>query len=175
MILIAITGPESSGKTTLAHQLADAFDAPLVHEYAREYLTGLNSPYTQEDVLHIAQKQLLLENSIARTNPEIVICDTDVLVLKIWLAHKYNNVPSWLEEAIVPNRYALHLLLKPDIPYETDPLRENPEKGAYFFQKFKKELEQYNFPYVTIGGDYKTRFEASKKAINRVVNGLSST
>lgn len=171
MIRIAITGPESSGKTTLSEQLATHFEASLVREYARDYLTSLDRPYTQEDVIHIAQQQLLLEKKAAESNPKLIICDTDVLVLKIWFMHKYKGVPEWLEKAIVPNRYALYLLLKPDIPYESDPLRENPEKGWYFFNQFQEELDQYDFPYVIISGDQDTRFNASKKAINNIANG----
>ena len=35
---IAITGPESTGKSTLTEQLANHFNTLWVKEYAREYL-----------------------------------------------------------------------------------------------------------------------------------------
>jgi nicotinamide riboside kinase len=47
---IALTGPESSGKSTLARQLATYFDAPVVPEYARLFLSLLGRPYVEADL-----------------------------------------------------------------------------------------------------------------------------
>lgn len=56
--IITIVGPESSGKTTLARQLADHFGCPWVPEYAREYLEGLGRPYEERDLAIMAERQL---------------------------------------------------------------------------------------------------------------------
>src|SRR5688572_19522645 len=56
--IITIVGPESSGKTTLARELASIFGAPWVPEYAREYLEGLGRPYVENDLNRIAEGQL---------------------------------------------------------------------------------------------------------------------
>ncbi len=56
--VITIVGPESSGKTTLARQLAGYYTCPLVPEYAREYLERLDRPYSEEDLFLIAKGQL---------------------------------------------------------------------------------------------------------------------
>ena len=56
--IITIVGPESSGKTTLARELASFYDAPWVAEYARKYLEGLGRPYEENDLNHIAEGQL---------------------------------------------------------------------------------------------------------------------
>ncbi len=170
MIRIAVTGPESSGKTTLAEALARHYGAVLVGEYARAYLTALDKPYTLEDVEKIAREQLRKEEE---AKGPMVICDTDVLVLKIWFSHKFGLVPEWLSEEINPGRYTHHLLTRPDVPYEPDPLRENPGRGDYFFKLFKQELEKYALPYTIIGGSLSDRLVASKKAIDPLINGLS--
>ena len=57
---ICLTGPESTGKATLAHQLAERFHAPLVPEVARAYL-GERSSYGPDDLLEIARLQLAFE------------------------------------------------------------------------------------------------------------------
>ena len=62
---ITITGPESSGKTTLARQLAEAFDTLWVPEYAREYIDQLNRPYRESDLLEIAKGQVAREDEYA--------------------------------------------------------------------------------------------------------------
>ena len=70
---IVITGPESSGKTTLTKALAKALNTGYTEEYSREYLNS-NSSYRQEDLLKIAQGQLQKEK--ANHNP-IAIHDSE--------------------------------------------------------------------------------------------------
>ena len=53
---IAITGPESTGKSMLAQQLADHYHTLWVPEFARDYLTSLNRPYEEDDILYIARQ-----------------------------------------------------------------------------------------------------------------------
>ena len=56
--VITIVGPESSGKTTLAEQLAGALSSQWVPEFARVYLENLGRPYGFEDLREIAMGQL---------------------------------------------------------------------------------------------------------------------
>ena len=53
---IAVFGPESTGKTTLAGKLAAHFSAPLVAEYAREFWDA-HGVITLEDIPTIAREQ----------------------------------------------------------------------------------------------------------------------
>jgi nicotinamide riboside kinase len=53
---IAIIGPESTGKSTLANQLSNELSFPLVPEFAREYLKNLNREYKYSDLSEIAQR-----------------------------------------------------------------------------------------------------------------------
>ncbi len=168
MIRVAVTGPESSGKTTLASQLARHYDACLVTEYAREYLTELGRDYNKNDLDFISRKQLENESSAVKTGKPVIIFDTDIIVLKIWYEHKFGEVPEWLTSEISTRRYDLHLLTAPDVPYEPDPLRENPGKGQYFFQLFKSELESHGFDYRIINGRPDQRLIKAKKAIDNI-------
>jgi len=68
-IRIAITGPESTGKSTLAAQLARHYNALWVPEYARTHLELLNRPYTANDILLIARRQLQAEEETAAATP----------------------------------------------------------------------------------------------------------
>jgi nicotinamide riboside kinase len=169
---IAITGPESSGKTSLGLELAKYYQAPLVEEFAREYLTQLDHPYTVEDLEFIAHRQLSLELKSWEQKSDLVFFDTDLLVLKIWYEHKFGYVPQWIKETFKEDRYDFHLLLRPDIPYENDPLRENPDKGEYFFSLFKEELTNLDWPHIVIEGAYPERFTKAKKAIDSMIHGL---
>ncbi|PIQ21323.1 MAG: ATPase, partial [Cytophagales bacterium CG18_big_fil_WC_8_21_14_2_50_42_9] len=58
MLKVAITGPESTGKSTLAQQLAAHYNTMWVPEYARTYISELPGRYTAQDVENIARGQL---------------------------------------------------------------------------------------------------------------------
>lgn len=94
MIKVVITGTECSGKTTLAENLAQHYQVPYVPEYAREYLNNLDRPYLQSDLRHIAIGQLELEKKYIAN--DLIICDTSMLVIKVWSQIKYNSVHPWL-------------------------------------------------------------------------------
>ena len=145
---IVITGPESSGKTTLTKAIAKALNTDYTEEYAREYLNS-NTSYKQEDLLLIAQGQLQKEK--ANANP-IAIHDTDLITIKIWSEYKYNQCDPWILEQIEQQKSKdrIYLLCKPDIPWEADPLRENPSNRAELFKIYKKELEYLGYDYFVV-------------------------
>jgi nicotinamide riboside kinase len=48
---IAVTGPESTGKSLLTEQLARHYNTVWVPEFARSYLEKLGRPYDEDDIL----------------------------------------------------------------------------------------------------------------------------
>ena len=60
---IIITGPESSGKTTLCENLSQHFKLSFSKEFARFYLEKNGGNYNQSDLLEIAKGQLLSEKN----------------------------------------------------------------------------------------------------------------
>jgi nicotinamide riboside kinase len=48
--------------------------------------------------------------------------------------------------------YDLYLLCYPDLKWQPDPLRENPENREYLFGQFVKELDLHNFNYRIVKG-----------------------
>ena len=160
---IIITGPESSGKTTLSNDLKKYFNTHLVTEYAREYIDKLNSKYNYEDLLKIAKQQLKNEDNTQLTTP--IICDTDLITIKIWSEYKYTKCDSWILKHIKKqqNESRFYLLCKPDIKWKYDPQRENQFDRKVVFDIYKKELEALNHQYFIIySGD------RLKKAINAI-------
>ena len=89
MLRIGIIGPESTGKSTLANQLAGVLQASVVPEYARDYVEQLSRPYTYDDVVLIAKKQI--EQLSADYPTPIVIFDTELIITKVWFEHKYSS------------------------------------------------------------------------------------
>ena len=165
---IAITGPESTGKSTIAQQLAAHFNTQWIPEFAREYIAALERDYTLSDLENIARGQLELQQQAEAQNPEILFTDTELLVIKIWSENAFGTCPEWILEALQNQQFDLYLLMNIDLPWEPDPQREHPHLRPYFFDLYKAELEQLNFPYKVISGSEEQRFKAALKAIKSV-------
>ena len=165
---IAITGPESTGKSTIAQQLAGHFNTLWVPEFARHYLTDLNQDYTLTDLEKIAKGQLELQQKAETKNPKILFTDTELLVIKIWSENAFGICPAWILEALQNQQFDLYLLMDIDLPWEPDPQREHPHLRAYFFDLYKAELKRLNFPFKVISGSDKERFKAALEALESV-------
>jgi len=161
MLKIIVTGPESSGKTTLCKEMSNQFNIPFTTEYAREYLKNKGVNYNQSDLLEIANGQFISEGGL---NQQLSLQDTDLITIKIWSEYKYGNCDNWILEQIAKqkseNRF--YLLCKPDIPWKADPLRENPTNREELFAIYKEELEKLKHNYVIIEGEERIKNSISK-------------
>ena len=169
MTKVIVTGPESSGKTTLCKQLSEQFKIPFTEEYARKYIDNLDRKYLQEDLVIIAKEQLKNEQ-LTRSNKQLSLHDTDLITLKIWSEYKYGNCNDWITYQIEQQKKEkrFYFLCSPDIPWESDPQRENPINREELFESYKKELIQLGYNYFTIEGG--NRLENSIKKITELIS-----
>ncbi len=157
IIKIAVVGPESTGKSTLSMQLAAHYRTVWVPEYAREYFDKLNRPYKYDDVLAIAEGQLRSEDALAAAANRLIICDTNLIVIQIWLEHKYGRCPEWIGDTIRNRPYAMHLLTDIDMPWIDDPLREHPHLREHLFQRYSETLDSFGIAYRVLSGNQEQR------------------
>lgn len=164
---IVITGPESSGKTTLAQQLATHYATQWVPEYARSYLEQLGRPYHQEDLLAIARGQATAEDRKKLEAVQYLFCDTGLEVIKIWSMVKYGKIDQRLKHLLDNHSYSAYLLCRPDLDWAPDPLRETPklEDRLELFELYEKELHQSRIPWITISGRNETRLQLAVEGI----------
>lgn len=163
MIKIAILGPESTGKSTLAEALAKHFDTKWVPEFAREYIEKLNIPYNFDDVCNIAHKQIEQEIEIEKISSNgFVFFDTDLIITKVWFEYRFKKTPEFVTKWMQSHHFDLYLLCAPDLPWEFDPVREHSDEREFFFEWYKSEIEQIRKPYIIIDGTGNQRL---KKAI----------
>ncbi len=168
---VAVTGPESTGKSFLCSELAAHYNTAFVPEYARAYLDKLGRDYIEDDILEIARGQLDKEQKmaaglLARPIRPLLFCDTEFIVAKIWSLHKYNRCHPWILEQIQENTYDLYLLCDIDLPWEPDPQREHPHLRRYFFDWYLKELQSYGFKYAIIRGHNQERVKNGIEVVN---------
>ncbi|MFM2290214.1 MAG: hypothetical protein RIS29_27 [Bacteroidota bacterium] len=170
MIKIAILGPESTGKTYLAQQLATHFSGQWIPEYAREYVEKLNRSYTYEDVCAIAEQQINTEKSIAKNNENgIVFFDTELIITKVWFEYCYKHIPQNVLTQLNSGFFDFYLLCNYDLPWEADPVREHGDDRAFFFEWYRREIELTAKPYVIISGEGKNRTQNAIKAIDTLL------
>lgn len=166
---IAITGPESTGKTSLTRQLADHYHAVWVPEFARDYLTGLSRQYTYDDILYIARNQFRLNSEARSETSDFVFCDTELIVTCIWCKVKYGKCHSWITEHIRQQEFSLILLTDIDLQWEPDPLREHPGMREYLMQLYIEELEERDLPFRIVNGSHEQRVQNAIKIIEEVL------
>ncbi len=168
--VIVLTGPESTGKTTLARQLAGHYGGQWIPEYARSYVENLTVPYTYADVIHIARHQIEVPEQIINSKMPVVFLDTDLIIIKVWLSVVYGKVPEWLHKAITNRKIDLYLLCRPDIAWVPDPARENPgRKREELFLMYEKEIKKYNFRYGMVSGSGDKRFFNAVNLVDKIL------
>jgi NadR type nicotinamide-nucleotide adenylyltransferase len=152
IIKIAITGPESTGKSQLAELLANHYKTLWVPEFARVYLTKINRPYNYDDIREIAHGQQKSIEAILPLANKVCFLDTELLVTKIWCDVKYNKCHPWIIENLEKQYFDLYLLTDVDLPWEFDPFREHPNKRKFLFDLYKTELDVLGFNYRIVSG-----------------------
>jgi len=164
---IAITGPESTGKSELAKGLAEHFGCSWVPEYSREYLKKIGREYVFDDILAIARGQLMLEEEYYQASAAgYLFCDTELLVCKIWSYERFGKCDPWIQDRLNHHSYDLYLLCNTDIQWEPDPLRENPDDRDRLLEKYKKELDDRSLPYAIINGSGNKRINNAIRIVN---------
>ena len=166
---IAVSGPESTGKSVLAEALAQHYNTVWVPEYSRQYLEELQRDYLYEDIVHIARGQFMLEEELFAQAGQFLFCDTDFLVSKIWSEVKFGRCDPWIEMMYGKHVYDLYLLCKPDLPWEVDPLRENPDDRERLFDMYLQNLQNTNYPFEIIQGVGKERLEHAIRIIDTFI------
>lgn len=160
---IAVTGPESSGKTTLAKSLATHFSGEYIPEYARIFLNETKGAYAFDDIEIIAEKHA--EQLLNRPS-KLQIVDTDFFVLKIWSEVKFGKIAERIVQLVNTPLFDLHILCSPDMPWEYDPFREDPHSRDTLFTLYEDALNQHNVPFICASGPHDARLEKSIAAIH---------
>ena len=194
MLKVVITGPESTGKSTLASALSKHFHTELSHEYARAYLeTKLALEklknnikktflYDESDFysMYLGQKQLEeFTLKTAKDKHNLVIFDTDALTYKIWYAEVFknsdnallNNINFGEETPQIGDIQTLYLLCSPQaIVWQPDPLRENPNDRDRLFDIYEKELITHKKTYFILRGSKNERLTDAINTIESFIN-----
>ena len=162
---IAIIGPESTGKSILAQDLAAYFNTIFVSEFARQYIESLDRPYVEEDLLLMAKEQVLLEEEQTLRANKYLFCDTELTVIDIWSQEKYGKTHPWIMTELHKRSYDLYLLLDIDLEWVYDSQRENPDDRDRLLNLYRESLTKRGLKYHLVQGRGDARIENAIKLV----------
>lgn len=174
---IVLFGPESTGKTTLAKQLAAHFNTEWVPEYMRTYLEEKwevsQQKITKKDLVPIAVGQIKTENEFVKKANNVLFLDTNVLEIKVYSQYYYEGFcPDEILKICNSVTYDFYFLTGIDVPWEADELRDRPNDRIELFRIFENQLLEKKLPYQILEGSIKKRLS---HAIEIITNLLSKT
>lgn len=171
---IVLYGPESTGKTTLARELAHHYNTLWVPEFSRDFLQKKwdmeQKICESKDILSISVGQMKLENEAAKKANKLLFCDTNLLETVVYSQEYFQgSCDPVVHKHALKAHYDLYFLMYIDVPWIPDDLRDRPEQRELMFEKFKKTLDIYKKPYHILKGDFQKRFETAVKITDQLI------
>ncbi len=171
---VVITGPESTGKTTLAEQLARSFRTVWIPEYARGYVNNLGREYEYQDLVHIGERQIEELTNQYKGADQFIFFDTGLIITRVWFLERFQTCPAIIDRAIRTIPVDLYLLCRTDIEWINDLVREHSGLDRErLFKRYQEELIQYGLPYRIIEGTGEGRLHNAIQVLQEEF-GLSS-
>jgi NadR type nicotinamide-nucleotide adenylyltransferase len=169
LVRVCVTGPESTGKTTLARRLSELRGTEWVPEASRRYAERKGGELLASDVAPIAREHLALADAtdaraLAR-HVGLVVLDTDLVSTIIYARHYYGSVPRWIERTERARRSDLYLLCDVDVPWVPDGVRDPPTNRMEMFELFRTALTRRGANIVIIRGDWDARWALARDAV----------
>jgi NadR type nicotinamide-nucleotide adenylyltransferase len=192
---VVIVGAESTGKTTLAGDLAAALRARggafgltrSVAEYGKQLTADLLArarAHTQLDPLGasaldepnlrsehfyaIAAEQNRLEDDAARAGGPVLVCDTDAFATAVWHERQVGRRSEEVES--LARAHSLYLLAHPaDVPFHEDGLRE--AERSWTTRILTERLAATGRRWRCVRGGREARLDAALAAVDELLAG----
>ena len=181
---VVLVGAESTGKTTLAQQLADHFQTVWVPEYGRahweEKVSRLTSSETSpswssDEFIHIAQEQQRREDLAARQSNRILVCDTNAFATGTWYERYFHTRHPLVDAIGQQSKTDLYLLTAPDVPFVQDGYRDGQHIRNWMHDRFAEQLANLNqsnpaVQIVPIQGSYEQRLATAIASVDMMLS-----
>lgn len=178
--VIAIVGAESTGKTTLARDVADALRGDghavaLVSEYLREFCdTHHRTPQINEQA-GIAAEQTRCIADAAQAH-DIVVADTTAVMIAVYSEQVFGDRSLYAVAEAAQRGYALTLLTALDLPWQADGLqRDGPHVREPVNALVRASLARAAVPYSVVSGSGAARLASALAAVRHAMRPAVET
>ena len=167
---ICLMGAECTGKTTLAKALAQHFSGLWVSEHLRAFCDQHGRTPSQLEQRQVMWTQFEQEEQVvaqaAQAGCAYVFCDTTPLLTAIYSAHYFADASHLDSAHALHGRYALSLVLQPDLPWQPDGLQRDGEATRQAIHtQVLHELQAKRYPHVQVSGLAADRLQAGILAV----------
>ena len=170
-VRICLIGAECTGKTTLAQALALHFGGLWVPEQLRAFCDLHGRTPRMEEQASIMRAQFEQEEQVAaqalQTGCGYVFCDSPPLLTAVYSDYYFSD-PSLFDCArALHARYALTLVLAPDLPWQPDGLqRASAVVRAAVHSRVQQALQAMHMPQIEVSGLHEARLQAAIDAVD---------
>jgi NadR type nicotinamide-nucleotide adenylyltransferase len=169
VVRVVLTGSESTGKSTLAADLARHYDAVLVPEFVRTFAEQKGAPIDFSDHGAIARGQMALEDAAIVRAERLIVQDTDLLSTVVYCRHYFGRCPAWIEETAIARRPDLYLLCATDVAWVADGIRDRGHMRDEIQRLFGEAVRASGAAFAEVAGATGRRLEDATKAIDALV------
>ena len=172
--VVAIVGAESTGKTTLAADLAAALRAEgqrvaLVSEYLREFCEQHGRTPQVHEQTHIATEQARRINEAAQSH-DLVVADTTALMIAVYSEHVFGDTGLYAQAEAAQRTYSTTLLTALDLPWQADGLqRDGPQVREPVTALVRASLARAGVPYSVVSGSGDSRLASALAAVRHTL------
>ncbi len=168
---VRILGAESTGKTTLAADLAAAYRTVWNPEFGRPYTElgrEAGSAWTSAEFTHIARLQCWYEDALAAQATRMLVCDTDAFTTAVF--HEvYLGHPTHAFDDLLERRYELTVVCGLDVPWRHDGLREFEAQRLAMHERYLAEAAASGLPWLLVEGTREARVASARAALDEVL------
>ena len=159
---VVLMGPESTGKTVLARNLAMYYNTEYVSEYKRSLLDQVGDNDTLlEDYPRIAMSQYLAVYEARTRARKVLFVDTEALV-----AQNYSGLYEGFHDLV--------LYLSPDVPWVDDGTRVFGEEREEADAGLRALLAKHGVEVVEVNGSFARRLDIAVNAVDRLLEAESA-
>lgn len=169
MIRVVLTGSESTGKTTLAAEIARHYDAALVPEFVREFAEEKGGVIQFSDHGPIARGQMAIEDAQISLGRAVVVQDTDLLSTVVYCEHYFGRSPEWIIAAAAERRPDLYLLCEIDLPWIADGIRDRGHMRDDMQRLFRDAVMRSGAAVAIVSGAGSERLQRAIDAVDALL------
>lgn len=170
VVRVVVTGSECTGKSTLARELASAYQVECAPEYVRNFIETVGGRPQFSDHGPIARGQKAIEDEYRARASRLLFHDTDLVSTVAYCRAYFERCPEWIEAAAVDRKASLYLLCNIDVPWVPDGLRDRPDRRPEMHRLFEFVLTEVGANFVLLSGSPTERLAQARRHVDELIS-----